>query len=269
MNRKPILLVAMFLFSYFSLSTANSQYYNTWDCCIGYNCVDEGCSQWVDYGWQCIVDQCTVGTCRPECGCGNYQCGLSCSSGGLPGVYDGSGNCYTAAGAQTNCVGILNCAVSTPESGYTRDLTGSCGRTNVYKAGGSKVCHATSCTKTSSALTITGSASITLPSAGTKFKSGDTIQITVSSITTTNNWVPLIECRLTKRNGETFHSGKYFNAWGTTSKTFSYTITQNDPSGRWSIDYCGVWTDFEANKGWNLVYKDGVSFSVDTGLVTG
>jgi hypothetical protein len=159
--------------------------------------------------------------------------------------------------------------VTTPESGYTRDLTGSCGRTNVYKAGDSKVCHISSCTKTSSALTITGSASITLPSAGTKFKSGDTIQITVSSITTTNNWVPLIECRLTKRNGETFHSGKYFNAWGTTSKTFSYTITQNDPSGRWSIDYCGVWTDFEANKGWNLVHKDAVSFSVDTGLVTG
>ena len=33
-------------------------------------CEDEGCSKTVTYKSQCTVDQCTVGICRPECGCG-------------------------------------------------------------------------------------------------------------------------------------------------------------------------------------------------------
>jgi hypothetical protein len=58
---------------------------------------------------------------------------------------------------QANCAGILSCNAPSPESGYTRSLTGSCGRTGVYKVGDNKVCSVRSCEKTSKALTITGS----------------------------------------------------------------------------------------------------------------
>jgi len=85
--RSLLILFAFFLAFLNILPLVNGAYYNTWDCCSGTTCVDEGCSQTVSLASQCITDQCTVGTCRPECGaaCSNGQT-QSCTVGGQPGT---------------------------------------------------------------------------------------------------------------------------------------------------------------------------------------
>jgi hypothetical protein len=64
----------------------------------------------------------------------------------------------------------------------------------------------------------------------------------------------LVECKLTKKNeAGAIVGGIYFNAWQTGDVNFTYTVKQDDPSGIWSIEYCGVWSDFVANQGWQLI----------------
>jgi len=68
---KSLLISFAFFLAFLNiLPLVNGLYYNTWDCCSGTTCVNEGCSKTVSYASQCTVDQCTVGICRPECGCG-------------------------------------------------------------------------------------------------------------------------------------------------------------------------------------------------------
>jgi hypothetical protein len=77
-------------------------YSNTWNCCQGTDCISEGCSQLVVYSSLCIADQCTVGTCRPECGCITTTTTTVPPSCGIPGRCEPGENqtscpndCYT------------------------------------------------------------------------------------------------------------------------------------------------------------------------------
>ena len=57
----------------------------------------------------------------------------------------------------------------------------------------------------------------------------------------------------------------YFDNWGSGDIDFSYTIQATDPEGVWTVDYCGLWSDFEPNKGWVLkVNQTDFTFIVDT-----
>lgn len=191
----------------------------------------------------CTIDTCiNPGTDNSYCNYTNQQCGYSCSINGKAGICDGEGNCYTNV---TTCT--LNCTVPDAGQNFERYLTGNCGRDSVYKSGDDKVCDLTSCIQTSSSIVISGGYdSIQYPS-GT-YHPGDVIKITVKGIYATEGWTPLTECKLVKSDG----SGIYFDYWGTGDHTFSYTVKDDDPTGTWKIEYCGVWSDFEANNGWVL-----------------
>jgi len=193
---------------------------------------------------------CDSGTWR------NRLCGYACTNG----ICDGSGNCYTGAGSQTACSGVLDCSVPTPPPAYTRDLTGSCNRpSGTHKRSGTGVCDLTSCVLIPSYTDPIqgGWTSIEYPSSTYTYKIGDTIQVKVKGITATAGFTPLLECRLNKtdKNGNPA-GGTEFDAWvsGPFPKdvTFSYTVKSTDPSGYWSIDYCVLVTDFFKNYGWTL-----------------
>lgn len=252
-------------------------------------------------GTQTCQSNCQWGTCSTTCGSQGQSCcsgntcvsGLTCQVGicqppptgslcGSPcpnGVYDENGNCYTGGG--TSC--SLNGAIPPIDDPYySRIWAGS--QTSprslgVYKSGNIKTCTVSSCTTSSSSITISGSfSSVIYPSglAGDNskaYKVGDTFNITISGISAISSWTPLVECRLDMFNSTGYIAkGILFNSWGTGTVIFNYTIQPNDPSGTWSVNYCGLWTDFVNNGGWNLQYNDnsppyGSTFLVSTGLI--
>ncbi len=186
--------------------------------------------------------------------CQGLICGDPCI--GLPGICDSSENCY----AQGGC--LLDCAAPSPGVGNQRIWVDStCGRTGSYKCDSNRVCSNsyTSCTKGGTSTQVTGTwSSYTYPSG--YYSVGDTIQISLSGVSRSPSGFTIIsECRLAKPGGSII----YFNNWGT-SVTFSYTIQSGDPGGTWTVDYCGLWSDFEPNGGWSLRF-DGTdhSFTVD------
>ena len=201
-----------------------------------------------------------------------YPCGYSCTNAtGSPGVCNGAGDCYTKAGAQTNCQGVLNCTppLSLPP-GYTRNLTGTCNRSGIHKRSDTGVCDLTFCIQTSSFIDpIQGSwSSIEYPGQDAAhcsgvwydgectYRIGDTIKINISGVTATSGFTPLLECKLSKKNetGDVI-GGIYFDKWVSSFQTdviFNYTVKSTDPSGNWSIDYCRLLTDFTDNYGWTL-----------------
>jgi len=194
----------------------------------------------------CTIDECiNPGQSDSYCKYTNKRCGVACSVNSVNGVCDGKGNCYTNVGT-SSCV--LDCSLPSLPPGFTRNLTGSCGRPNgVHKCGDASVCDVSSCTYSNEGIEITGSyMSINYPSG--YFKSGDTLTIKVNGVIASNNWAPLTECKLVKSDG----TGIFFDYWGTGDVTFGYTIKDGDPEGDWYIEYCGVFTDFEKNKGWTL-----------------
>jgi hypothetical protein len=165
-----------------------------------------------------------------------------------------------------------------PELGYSRTWVGFSSSTRpsgVYKSGDSKVCNLSSCTTSRSSVTLSGSFStVSYPigenSDNTKaYKTGDVIQLTVSGVTTSNFWTPLVECRMNKFNttGQKV-GGVYFDSWTTGNVVFNYTVSISDLSGSWTVDYCGVFSDFTANNGWVFQSNNsGSSFKVSTGLL--
>ena len=208
-----------------------------------------------------------------SCSAGS-SCGSTCSIGSGQGISNGLGNCYIGFG--TAC--SLNGAVPLPDEGYSRVWVGSSSSprpSGVYKSGTTKVCHPTSCTQTSSSSDISGSfASVTYPigpNNNTKsFKTGDTFNITIPGITTSNSWVPLVECKLDKFNSTGQSAGGvYFDSWSAGTVVFNYTISPTDFSGNWNVSYCGIFSDFAQNNGWPLQSNNsnGTSFKVSTGLV--
>jgi len=92
---KSLLISFAFFLAFLNiLPLVNGSYYNTWNCCSGTTCVANGCSQTVSLASQCITDQCTVGTCRPECGaaCSPPQT-QPCTVGEHPGTQTCQSNC--------------------------------------------------------------------------------------------------------------------------------------------------------------------------------
>ncbi len=189
--------------------------------------------------------------------CINRVCGESCI--GEPGICNGTdpNNCYTDGGC------LLDCTVPGPGSGNQRVWENSdCGRTGSYKCGAQQVCSNsyTSCITDGSPTQVTGDwTSYTTPSG--YFGVGDTFQITLNGISSSpGGFTILAECSIVKSDGSII----YFNNWGSGDLTFSYTIQSGDPGGTWTIDYCGLWSDFLANSGWSLKFDDNdYSFTVD------
>ncbi|MDI6798535.1 MAG: hypothetical protein QMD12_00850 [Candidatus Aenigmarchaeota archaeon] len=254
--------------------TCQNQEYRNYYCDAGacaYDVIDtrivySSCTNCNNYDTECRDYYCSAGSCTYT----NMKCGFPCTNG----VCNGAGSCYTNT-KTSDCNLMLNCSVPTPPSGYTRDLTGSCGRSGLYKCSDTGVCDKALCERTSSCQNITGSwSSIQYPSSTYTYKIGDTIQVKVKGIQATSGFTPLLECRLNKtdKNGNPA-GGIEFDAWvsGPFPKdvTFSYTVASTDPSGNWSIDYCVLVTDFYKNYGWTLK-SDGKSvFCVSTELVAG
>jgi len=240
--------------------TCQDQEYRDYSCSAG-SCtyivtntrtVYSSCTNCNNFDTECRDYYCSAGSCAYT----NMECGFACTNG----ICDGSGNCYTGAGSQTACSGVLDCSIPIPPPGYTRDLTGSCNRPGgTYKRSGTGVCDLASCVQTPSYTDPIqgGWTSIEYPSSTYTYKITDIIQVKVRGVWATAGFVPLLECRLNKtdKNGNPA-GGIEFDAWvsGPFPKdvTFSYTVKSTDPSGYWSIDYCVLVTDFYINKGWTL-----------------
>ncbi|NIO20471.1 MAG: hypothetical protein GTN76_06955, partial [Candidatus Aenigmarchaeota archaeon] len=181
--------------------------------------------------------------------CVGKVCGESCT--GEPGICNGTdpNNCYTDGGC------FLDCTTPNPGSGNQRIWQNSnCGRTGSYKCGLQKVCSNsyTSCTTGGSPMEVTGSwSSYTYPSGS--FGVGDTFQITLSGISSNPSGFTIVaECSVIKPDGIVI----YFNNWGSGDLSFSYIIQSGDSEGTWTLDYCGLWSDFLANEGWNLQFDN-------------
>jgi hypothetical protein len=187
--------------------------------------------------------------------CQGRVCGQTCLyiSGICPGP---SLPCYTNGGC------LLNCNVPPPGTGNERIWNVSnCGRTGVYKCGLNSVCNAslTSCTAGGGSSQVTGNwASYTYPSGS--YGAGGVFQVSLSGVTRNpSGFTILSECAVVKSNGSVI----YFDNWGTDA-AFSYAIKPNDPEGTWKVDYCGLWSDFEPNGGWQLKMNNtDYQFTVD------
>lgn len=257
MNKANLILISTFIaFSIFLLGQTFSLSGTNFDADF---CIDKGrtSQEGTNFDIEASVG-CEIGleTCEGK------PCGYLLETG----ICDGEGNLVEDYG--NTCT--LVCTPPSPETGYTRQSTGSCGRTGLYKIAADAVCDPTSCTQSPSKTIITGSwFSTNFPNQN--YKSGDTIQIKINGVSATNSFIPLTECRMNKTDKTgNFVEGIYFNNWGTGDITFSYTIQQTDPSGEWVLDYCGLYTDYRINGGWDLVEAvPGTKFNVTTGLEIG
>ncbi len=175
--------------------------------------------------------------------CQGRVCGQTCLF--TPGVCPGPNlACYPNGGC------LLNCTVPSPPLGSTRTWNNAnCGRTGVYKCGVNSICSGslTSCTLGGSSTQVTGDwTSYTYPSGS--YGVGGTFQISLGGVTRSPaGFTILSECLVAKSDG----SKVTFNNWGT-DVTFQYTVQAGDPEGVWTVDYCGLWSDFLLNSGWSL-----------------
>ncbi|NIO23090.1 MAG: hypothetical protein GTN38_03635 [Candidatus Aenigmarchaeota archaeon] len=189
--------------------------------------------------------------------CYQQPCGTPCPGG----ICNGEDECYSGGGC------FLDCSVpSTGPNAERRWVDSNCGRTGSYKCGPRHVCSNsyTSCTMGGIPRQVTGDWTSYVPPSGTYY-AGQTINIRLNGVSNSpSGFTILSECRLVKPSG----SSIYFNNWGT-SVTFPYTIQDADPLGTWTVDYCGLWSDFESNTGWVLEF-DGTdrTFTVDEIQVT-
>ncbi len=188
--------------------------------------------------------------------CMNKQCGEDCLV--IAGICDGDwGNCYTDGGC------LLDCsvpAVSPPDE--RRWVNSNCGRTGSYKCANDSVCSNsyTSCTPGGSSREVNGTWSSYAQPSGS-YKLGDSFQITINGISNNpSGFTILTECKVDKSNGDAI----YFNNWGSGNLVFSYAIQAADPEGIWTLDYCGLWSDFLGNEGWELsLNQTDFDFTVD------
>jgi len=179
--------------------------------------------------------------------CMNKICGESCWY--APGVCNGNyGNCYAGGGCS------LGCSAPSLGPGEERIESGSCGRTGSYKCATDSVCSSsyTSCTAGGSSTQVTGTwINYTTPPG--PYGIGHVVQITLGGVSNSpSGFTILTECSIVKSNGNVI----YFDNWGSGNLVFSYTIQADDPEGTWTVDYCGLWSDFETNGGWNLQFND-------------
>ncbi len=225
-------------------------------CPFGQTCYKRVCFYSTDNaGNQEAVKQSNVFILKTDA-CLNRQCGQTCLV--ITGVCDGpEGNCYPDGGC------LLDCSAPSLGPGEERRWENSnCGRTGSYKCGPQQVCSNSynSCTLGGSSMQVTGDwSSYTSPSG--YYDENEAFQITISGISNTPlAFTILTECMLFKSNGNVI----FFNNWGSGNLVFSYTIQATDPEGVWTLDYCGLWSDFLANGGWELRF-DGTNqtFTVD------
>jgi hypothetical protein len=181
--------------------------------------------------------------------CQGKQCGEACWY--VTGICDANnGNCYPSGGCLLTCV--------TPSPGANAErvwVNSNCGRTGAYKCAASSICSAslTSCTLGGASTQVTGDWSSYVYPAGS-YGVGYTMAISLSGVTRSpSGFTILSECKIVEPNGYSL----YFNNWGM-DVTYSYVFKANDPEGLWSVDYCGLWSDFvpAPGSGWNLKFDN-------------
>ncbi len=187
--------------------------------------------------------------------CQGKQCGDACLY--TQGICDGpDGNCYASGGCR------LACTAPSPGTGNERIwVTSACGRTGSYKCAASSICSNSlvSCSVGGSSAPVTGDwVSYSYPTGS--YGTGGSFSIALSGVSKSPlGFTILSECAVVKSNG----SVVYFDNWGT-NVLFSYTVRPEDPEGMWTVDYCGLWSDFEGNGGWLLKRNDtNYQFAVD------
>ncbi|MCD6590639.1 MAG: hypothetical protein J7K72_01570 [Candidatus Aenigmarchaeota archaeon] len=178
--------------------------------------------------------------------CQDRQCGEPCLY--TEGICSGPGaECYVNGGCMLNC--------SAPEIGPGQEriwLNQNCGRTNATKCGESNVCSNSItngyCSVGGTSTQITADWTSYQPPAGV-YGTGSVIHIKINGVSSSpSTFSILTECEVVKANGNII----YFDNWGSGNIDFAYTIKENDPEGIWNITYCGLWSDFEANGGWQI-----------------
>ncbi|MCX6817362.1 MAG: hypothetical protein NTU57_00715 [Candidatus Aenigmarchaeota archaeon] len=186
--------------------------------------------------------------------CQGLVCGQPCLF--TPGICNAtSGNCYSGG-----C--MLNCSVLAAGSGNERVwINQNCGRTGSYKCDDDAVCgnSFTSCITGGVSTKVTGNWASYVYPAGS-YGVGYTFRINLTGVTKSpSGFTILSECSVIKPNSNKI----IFDNWGTDA-SYNYTIKSGDPEGIWTVDYCGLYSDFFANDGWTLK-EDSVArtFAVD------
>jgi len=182
--------------------------------------------------------------------CQGRVCGESCLY--APGVCNATnGNCYANGGC------LLNCSVPSLGPGQQRIwFKQNCGRSNATKCDVEHVCanSITSgyCTTGGASTRITGNWDSYTPASG-YYGVGQTFHIIISNVASNPSAFSILtECEVAKANGNVI----YFNSWGNGNIDFNYTISSSDPEGEWNITYCGLWSDFIVNGGWQIKFNN-------------
>jgi hypothetical protein len=184
--------------------------------------------------------------------CDGKACGEACF--GVSGICDGpspTGSCYSSGGC------TLNCSVPSPGAGNERIwIIPSCSRTGSIKCGPASVCGNSyySCTTGGVSTPVTGDfVAIGYPTGS--YKTGQTYQLTVGGLSSNPTAFRILtECSVTRPDGTII----YFDNWGYDTSfaypiiNFFYTFRPTDPEGIWTVNYCGLYSDFETNSGWAL-----------------
>jgi hypothetical protein len=180
--------------------------------------------------------------------CQGKVCGEACLF--TPGVCLGPNlPCYPNGGCLLSC---------TAPSGQTR-IWGpqpNCGRTGATKCGDQNICgnsiNNRDCSTGGTSTQVTGTWASYNPPSGF-YGSGSVVHTVLNGVSANpSGFSILAECAMTKASGNVI----YFDNWGNGNVDFPYTIATSDPEGTWSINYCGLWSDFLANSGWQLALDD-------------
>jgi hypothetical protein len=198
-------------------------------------------------------DVCEDGACVNSCE--GKICGEPCAESG---ICDSDENCFHEGGC------LLTCEEPDPGSGDGRVWNNpDCGRKGSYKCGESHICgnSLTDCIEGGDSIEITGQWGSYVPPSG-YFDVGDTFEIRLNRVSGSPGFNILAECGVIKPDGTRI----YFNDWGSGDVTFSYDMETRGAMGTWTVDYCGLWSDFEENGGW-LLFFDGTDHTFKVGEI--
>lgn len=190
--------------------------------------------------------------------CQGKACGEQC-------LFNSNGIC---SGPNTPCYAggcLLNCSIPSAEPGREWVwLSQNCGRANATKCGDHNVCansiSANRCSTGGTSTAITGTWASYSPPSGF-YTTGSVFHIIISGIAGQPSTFSLLtECAVVKPNGNIV----YFENWGNGNADFSYAIKATDPEGIWNVTYCGMWSDFLKNGGWQVKLNSTLyQFTVD------
>jgi hypothetical protein len=157
----------------------------------------------------------------------------------------------------------LNCVVPTLTGPDERFLTGSCGRTSAKIDCNGVYNGHTVCTNVPfpSPPCVSAEPSISTYSvSSTSIILGNSFSINVNgNCPTSLPGACLVECMVQHPDGHII----YLDAWGSAAPTLMPSITCNQ-EGFYTVNYCGVYTDFEPNRGWKALNNTGTTVKCST-----